>query len=181
MKVVSVNIGKKTMIQMKDKIIETGIVKKPVMGYIFLDYENVKGDTVSDRVHHGGFDKAVYAYSQKHYGFWGKNYDIVNENYGLFGENITFDDLDETSVFIGNTYQCGEVIIEVTEPRQPCYKLGLIFNSQTIVKDFWNSTKSGVYFKVIQRGEVKVGDEFVLIKEEVNNPTIAEVYESKKK
>ncbi len=180
MKIVSVNIGKKTIIQMKNKVVETGIIKKPVAGSIFLDYELVKGDTVSDRVYHGGSDKAVYGYGAQHYEFWQKDYENVRNNHGVFGENITFDTLDETSVRVGNLYQCGDVIIEATKPREPCFKLGLVFNNPSIVRDFWNSTKSGVYFKVIVRGEVKAGDEFILIKEFPKNPSIADVYEIKR-
>lgn len=180
MRVVSVNIGEQRIIQMKNKQVKTGIFKKPVDGAIFLDKELVKGDEVSDRVHHGGINKAVYGYSQQHYAYWNERYDFVKENFGLFGENITFDDLDETTIHVGNVYQCGDVIIEATEPRQPCYKLGLVFDTQKIVKEFWNTTMSGVYFKVLQTGEVKAGAVFELIKEAPDNPTIAEVYASKK-
>lgn len=176
MKVVSVNIGEKRMVPLGGKTIETGIFKTQVDGAIFLDAHHVKGDTIVDRVHHGGLNKAVYGYSLKHYSFWQNKYDFVKTNFGLFGENITFDCLDETKVHVGSVYQCGDVVIEATEPRQPCFKLGLVFKTQKIVKEFRNSTKSGVYFKVLQSGSVQSGDEFVLVKEVIGNPTIAEVY-----
>ena len=181
MKIVSVNIGKKREVLLKGKIIETGIYKTQVNQAIFLDENHVKGDTIVDRVHHGGINQAVYGYSMKHYNFWQKKYDFVKTNFGLFGENITFDCLDETKIYVGNVYQCGEVVIEATEPRQPCFKLGLVFKTQKIVKEFWNSTKSGVYFKVLQKGSVQAGDEFVLVKEAKDNPTIAEVYSNYRK
>lgn len=176
MKIVSVNIGKRREVLLKGKTIETGIFKAQVNEAIFLDAHHVMGDTIVDRVHHGGINKAVYGYSVKHYSFWQKKYHFVQTNFGLFGENITFDCLDETKIYAGNVYQCGDVIIEATEPRQPCFKLGLVFKNQKVVKEFWNSNKSGVYFKVLQNGNVRAGDEFILVKEAKDNPTIAEIY-----
>jgi len=88
--------------------------------------------------------------------------------------------LEETEIFVGNTYKLGEVLLEVTKPREPCYKLGIRFGTQEIVKQFWNSTKCGVYFKVLQTGNVNIGDELILVNKVENSPTIAEVYETKK-
>ncbi len=181
MKIISTNIGHKTVIELKNRTVETGIFKKPVAEAIFLDIENVRGDTISDRTNHGGVDQAVYAYSERHYAYWNNRYDFVQGNYGLFGENLTMDELEETEIKVGSQYRCGEVILEVTKPRQPCYKLGLVFDTPSIIKDFWESTKSGVYFKVLQTGFVKTGDAFELIKEATNSPTIAEVYAEKRK
>ncbi|MFO7674601.1 MAG: MOSC domain-containing protein, partial [Lutibacter sp.] len=87
---------------------------------------------------------------------------------------------EETEIFVGNTYKLGEALLEVTKPREPCYKLGIRIGTQEIVKQFWNSTKCGVYFKVVQTGNVKVGDELILVHKAENSPTIAEVYETKK-
>jgi MOSC domain-containing protein YiiM len=93
---------------------------------------------------------------------------------------ITISNLEETEICVGDTYKLGEVILEVTKPRDPCYKLGLRFGTQKVVKQFWNSTKSGIYFKVLQTGNVKKGDVMVLIKKTPNSPTIAEVYKTQK-
>ncbi|NQY05630.1 MAG: MOSC domain-containing protein [Flavobacteriaceae bacterium] len=180
MKAISVNIGKKTLIQMKHKVVETGIFKKPVED-IFVDTEGVEGDTISDLKVHGGPEQAVYGYSLKHYDYWKEKYAIVKYDYGFFGENITFSDLEEKCIHIGSQYQCGEVILEVTKPRQPCFKLGLVFETNQIILDFWSTTKSGVYFKVIQSGIIKQGATFSLIHEAKENPTIAEVFISKRK
>ena len=179
MKVISVNIATKTIFNVNGKEVESGILKKSVSGPIYLDYENVAGDTVSDRKYHGGVNKAVYGYSYKHYEYWRSLYEFDIVNYGQFGENITFDDLDEREIKAGNIYQCGNVIIEATEPRYPCFKLGLVFNDNKIIKDFKESYRCGVYFKVIQRGEVVSGDVFKLVKENSHAPTIADIYKDK--
>jgi MOSC domain-containing protein YiiM len=176
----SVNIGEKKLVNYKGKIVETGIFKYSVAKPIFLGEEDVENDTVIDRRYHGGIDQAVYGYSLNHYNYWKQLYPELEWEYGMFGENLTISNLEETKINVGDTYKLGEVILEVTKPREPCMKLGLRFGTQKVLKQFWNSTKSGIYFKVLQTGNVKVGDELVLIQKSENTPTIAEVYESKK-
>ena len=180
MKVVSVNLGEKRVVNYKGKSIETGIFKFPVEKPVFLGEEVVVGDAVLDRKHHGGIEKAVYGYSENHYEYWKSLYPDLDWQYGMFGENLTISNLEETEICIGDTYKLGEVILEVTKPREPCYKLGIRFGNQKIVKEFWNSTKCGVYFKVLQTGNVKNGDTMVLSKKTENTPTIAAVYDTKK-
>lgn len=181
MRVISVNISEKKEVNYNGKIIETGIFKFPVEGAIFLGEQDVENDAVIDRRYHGGIEKAVYAYSENHYEYWKKLYPNLNWHYGMFGENLTISNLEETEIYVGSQYKLGETIIEVTKPREPCMKLGLVFGTQKILKQFWNSTKSGIYFKVLQTGEVKAGDELILLKKVENKPSIAEVYETKKK
>lgn len=180
MKIVSVNIGEKRTIQWRNKTVETGIFKFPIDHPIYLDVENVKNDTIVNRKSHGGIDKAVYAYGENNYRYFKELHPDLDWQYGMFGENITVDHLEETQVHIGEIYQLGEAKIQVSKPRQPCFKLGIRFNDQTIVKQFWNSTKCGVYFKVLKQGNVTVGDKLNLLETANNNPTIAEVYHSKK-
>lgn len=180
MKVISVNLGELKVINYKGKIVETGIFKFPVNQPVFLGTEVVKNDAIIDRKHHGGIEKAVYGYSQNHYEYWKELYPNLDWDYGMLGENLTISNLEETEIFVGNTYKLGEVLLEVTKPREPCYKLGIRFGTQEIVKQFWNSTKCGVYFKVLQTGNVCIGDELILVNKAENSPTIAEVYETKK-
>ena len=180
MKVISVNLGEKRTIDYKGTIVETGIFKFPVETSIFLGSEDVQGDAVIDRRYHGGIDKAVYAYSENHYEYWQKLYPDLEWQYGMFGENLTITNLEETEIHVGDKFQLGEVIIEVTKPREPCFKLGIRFGTQSILKPFWNSTKSGVYFKILKTGNVSVGDDLILIEKAINAPTIAQVYETKK-
>jgi len=176
----SVNIGERKTINYKGKIIETGIFKYPVEKSIFLGEEDVENDAVIDRRYHGGIDQAVYGYSENHYEYWKQLYPDLDWKYGMFGENLTISNLEEAILKVGSTYQLGEVILEVTKPRQPCFKLGLVFGTQAILKQFWNSTMSGIYFKVLKTGKVASGDALILIKENENSQTIATVYNTKK-
>ena len=176
----SVNIGEKKSINYKGKIVETGIFKSPVSEPIFLGKEDVVNDAVIDRRYHGGTEKAVYAYSENHYAFWKELYPDLDWHFGMFGENLTISNLEETEIYVGSQYKLGETIIEVTKPREPCMKLGLVFGTQQILKQFWNSTKSGIYFKVIETGNVSAGDKLVLLKEAKIKLSIADVYETKK-
>ncbi|MCB0474824.1 MAG: MOSC domain-containing protein [Flavobacteriaceae bacterium] len=180
MKVVSVNTGEKTLIKWKRKTVETGIFKRPSESPIFLGKEDVVNDTVIDRRYHGGIEKAVYAYNEDHYEFWRNLYPALNWDFGMFGENLTVSGLDETAIRKGNIYRLGDAIIEVTKPREPCYKLGIRFNDQGVLRTFWNSTMSGVYFKVLQTGLVAKGDEMILLEEKIDNETIAGIYALKR-
>ena len=180
MKVMSVNIGKKKSINYKGRVIETGIFKLPVKHPIFLDIEDVENDVVVDRRYHGGIDQAVYGYSEDHYKYWKGLYPNLDWEYGMFGENLTISNLEETEIHVGSIYKLGETILEVTKPREPCMKLGLRFGTQKILKQFWNETKSGIYFKILKTGNVEIGDELTLNYNSETSPTISEVYKSKK-
>jgi len=180
MKIVATNIGERKEIDWKGKPVTTGIFKFPVETPIFLDVEKVKDDAICDRKYHGGIDQAVYVYSENHYAYWKELYPNLDWNYGMFGENLTVSDLEESQLHVGDTFKVGEVIIEVTKPRQPCMKLGVRFNDMKIVKQFWQQNLPGVYFKILQTGSVKSGDKFEQIKSYPQNPTIEEVYKSKR-
>lgn len=181
MKVISVNIGKKQTVIWKGKTYETGIYKYPVEDTIFLGKEDVVNDDVIDRKHHGGTNQAVYVYGKNHYAYWQNLYPNLEFNYGMFGENLTISNLDEEEIYIGNIYQLGEAKIQVTKPRQPCVKLGIRFQDVKAIKQFWNTTKSGVYFKVLETGKVAKNDVLILLEKGKNTLTIAEVYNSKRK
>ena len=176
MKIVATNIGEKKEIDWKGKIVTTGIFKYPVAKPIFLDTEEVTGDEITDRKHHGGILQAIYGYSLKHYDYFKPLYPNLVWQSGMFGENLTVDDLDETKLHQGDTFEVGGAILEVTVQRNPCYKLGVRFNDMKIVKQFWKTTMCGVYFKVLQTGYVKAGDEFIQLKSCPQNPTIADLY-----
>ena len=180
MKIVSTNLGERKIVTYKNKTVETGIFKYPVDVPVFLDEESVKGDEISDKKHHGGVNQAVYAYSLKHYNFFKPYYPELDWELGIFGENITIDNINEEEIHVGDTFKVGETILEATLQRNPCYKLGIRFNNMKIVKQFWNTTMCGVYFKVIQSGNVTTGDTFELIKKCPENPTIADLYIAKR-
>ena len=157
-------LSEKKSINYKGRVIETGIFKFPVKHPIFLDIEDVRNDDVIDRRYHGGIDKDVYGYSENHYKNWKGLYQKLDWGYGMFGENLTISNLEETELQVGDTYQLGEALIEVSQPRQPCMKLGIRFGTQKILKQFWLSNKRGIYFKIVQVRNVKVGDEVILEK-----------------
>ena len=180
MKIISVNIGAPKTLRWKNKKITTGIFKKPLARPIILGLKDVKGDNVMDRRYHGGINKAVYAYGFNHYNYWQALYPYLEFNYGMFGENLTIDFLDEKQIHIGDIFKLGTAKIEVAGPREPCYKLGIRFNDIKVVKQFWDNTKCGVYFKVLQVGKVQVGDELINIVQHKENSTIADVYNGAK-
>lgn len=180
MKIISTNIGKRQEIDWKGKLVTTGIFKFSVDTSIFLDTEDVKGDEISDRENHGGVLQAIYGYSLKHYNYFKPLYPNLDWQLGMFGENLTVDELDETKIHCRDTFKIGEAILEATLQRNPCMKLGIRFNDMKIVKQFWKTTFCGVYFKVIQTGNVKVGDAFIQIKNCPENPTIADLYVAKR-
>ena len=181
MKIISTNIGDKKEIFWKKKKVTTGIFKYPTNTPIFLNVEEVNGDEISDRKYHGGINQAVYAYSLKHYDYWKPLYPDLDWNYGMFGENLTIDDIEETKIHAGDTFTVGDTILEATLQRSPCFKLGIRFNNMKIVKQFWNSTMCGVYFKVLQTGTVQSGDVFQQIKSCPENPTIADLLIQRKR
>jgi len=176
MQVVSTNVGKVKVINYQGKLVKTGIYKYPVTKGIYLEAVDVKGDAVVDRCLHGGIDKACYLYSYDVYDYWKKLHPDLDWDYGMFGENLTVKGLDEKQIHIGAQYKIGEAIIEVSQPRQPCFKFGIRMGTQTILKQFVNTTYSGFYIRVLQRGFVKSGDLLECVKPEQNAPTIADAF-----
>ncbi|MDP6908190.1 MAG: MOSC domain-containing protein, partial [Flavobacteriales bacterium] len=132
---------------------------------------------VMDREHHGGLDKAVYAYGLNRYAHWKRKFPNADWKIGMFGENLTIDELDESKMLVGSIYKVGEAQVQVCQPRQPCFKLGIRFHTQAVLKQFVNSPYPGVYFRVLKPGKVGTGDIFQLLKEEKDSPSIAEVFQ----
>lgn len=172
----STNIAEPTIIEWNGKQHLTGIYKKPVDSGIMLESEDVKGDHVIDRRYHGGIDKACYLYSADHYSFWKEKYPNQDWQWGMFGENLTVVGLDESVVRIGDEYKVGEAVVQVSQPRQPCYKLGVRFGTQDVVRDFWQSPFPGVYVRVLKPGMVKPNDEMKLISTDENAMNLSEVF-----
>ena len=136
MKIISTNIAQPTTFTWNGKEITTGIYKTPTDAPIFLGKEDVKGDVVSDRKVHGGEFKACYLFSLNHYDYWKNLYPNLEWTYGMFGENITVKDLDESQLFIGDIYKLGNALVQITQPREPCFKLAHKFGSNTVLKQF---------------------------------------------
>lgn len=175
MKLISLNTGLPREVEWKGDAVITGIFKEPVKGPVMLRTLNLDGDQQADLSVHGGVSKAVYAYPQEHYGFWKKELPDMNLPYGMFGENFTTEGLFEDRLNLGDRFRVGEAEIMVTEPRMPCYKLGVKFGRADMVKRFLVSRRTGFYFAVLREGEVRAGDTLELLSRDGNNITVAEV------
>tara|TARA_R110002050_G_scaffold74772_3_gene160083 strand:+ start:5531 stop:6175 length:645 start_codon:yes stop_codon:yes gene_type:complete len=171
LKITSTNIAKPTTIIWNGKEVTTGIYKTPTTNSIFLGESDVKNDEVTDRKHHGGEFKACYLFSENQYDYWKNLYPNLDWNWGMFGENITVNGLDETKLCIGDIYRVGEALIQITQPREPCFKLGVKFGNQNVLKQFIEYGFSGTYVRVLESGFVKTGDTFKLVEQAKNSLT----------
>ena len=121
-------------------------------------------------------NKACYLYGENHYPFWKEHYPNLNWSYGMFGENLTVEELDETKINIGDTYKVGTALVQVCQPRQPCFKLGIKFQDPGVLKRFIASAYSGIYLRVLEEGKVKKGDVLELMHREGNGLTVSDVF-----
>jgi len=176
MQIISTNIAEPTTIEWRGQKVETGIYKYAVENPIFLGSEDVTNDHVIDRRYHGGLDKACYLYSADHYPFWQMKYPNQDWKWGMFGENLTVSGLNESEIRIGDRFQIGEVVVQVTQPRQPCFKLGVRFGDQSVVADFWTLPYPGVYVRVLSQGEVKAGDKMILLDRNSESLSVSQVF-----
>ena len=173
-RIVSVNVGSVELLgRIRGKSVRTGFVKKPVSGSVKVGRLNLEGDRQADLTVHGGVDKAVYAYPSEHYPYWVKEYPKMEMPWGSFGENFTTEGLLEAEVHVGDRFMMGSAEFAVTQPRFPCYKLGLRFGTQAILKTFLDSERSGYYLKVLREGNVKAGDAIRTVEVNENSLTIA--------
>jgi len=136
---------------------------------------NLDGDRQADLTVHGGRSKAVYVYPSEHYSFWRQELPGVELPCGMFGENFTVEGFDESNVNIGDRFRVGSTEVTVTEPRMPCYKLGIKFGRADILKRFLASGRTGFYLSVQREGEVEAGDDIELIERDENNVTVADI------
>lgn len=176
MKVLSVNISQPKTIVVNGKEEQTGYFKTAINEPIYLEKKGVRNDSVVDKIHHGGEDKACYLYGYNHYPFWTEKYPVADTAFGLLGENITVESLNEAALKIGAILQIGEAEIQVTQPRQPCYKMGVRFNNQQIVKEFRMATFPGIYVRVLKEGKVSKGDKITIIDNPQNELSVVEVF-----
>ncbi len=175
MKILSVNVGLPRELTWQGKLVTTGIFKEPVKGPVMLRTLNLDGDGQADLTVHGGVSKAVYAYPSEHYAYWRTELPDVDLPWGMFGENFTTEGLREEAVYIGDRFRIGEAEVMVTEPRMPCYKLGIKFGRADIIKRFLASRRSGFYFAVDREGMVGVGNSIELIGHEQQEISVADI------
>ncbi len=175
MKVISLNVSLPKTVEFRGNQVSTGIYNEPVDKRLKVRTLNIEGDEQADLTVHGGIDKAVYAYPSEHYPYWKDHYPNLTMDWGMFGENFTTEGLLEDQANIGDEYQIGSAKFAVTQPRMPCYKLAIKFGAGDIIKKLFASAKCGIYFKVLEEGEVGAGDEIKLVKRDENNVTIRDM------
>jgi len=147
-----------------------------VPGRVRVTKLNVEGDQQSDLAVHGGINKAVYVYPSEYYAFWRKELPGADLPWGMFGENFTTEgSLDDQSVFIGDRFRVGSAEFVVTQPRMPCFKLGIRFGRPDIIKRFLHSGRAGFYLAVRKEGEVAAGDSIELLARDQSGITVAEI------
>src|SRR6266513_4115546 len=175
MKILSLNVGLPREVTWQGKLVTTGIFKEPVNGPVMLRTLNLDGDRQADLSVHGGISKAVYGYPSEHYEFWRRELPEMELPYGMFGENFTTQGLFEDKLNVGDRFCVGKAELMVTEPRLPCYKLGIKFGRADIIKRFLQSRRTGFYFAVMKEGEVKAGDEIELLSRDENDIAISDI------
>lgn len=167
MKLLSIQVGLPREVQWQRRTVSTGIFKEPVKGPVMMRTLNLDGDRQADLTVHGGTHKAVYVYPSEHYAFWGGGLP-----WGSFGENFTTEGLLEDRVHLGDRFRIGEAEVVVSQPRMPCFKLGIKFGDPAIVNRFLESRRSGFYLAVLREGWVEAGDSVELLGEDPNRVTV---------
>src|SRR6266705_6130608 len=173
MKLLSVNVGLPREIEWKEKIVRTSIFKAPVLGRVRVAKLNLEGDQQSDLTVHGGVDKAAYAYPFEHYPFWRREFPGMDLSWGVFGENFTTAGLLEETLHIGDRLRVGSAEFVVTQPRMPCFKLGIRFNRSDMVKRFLQSGRTGFYFAVLKEGQIAAGNSIDFVASEKRGVTVS--------
>ena len=175
MQVLSVNVGGPREVEWRGERVRTSIWKTPVPGRVAVGRTNLAGDEQSDLRVHGGAEKAVYVYPDEHYAFWRAELPGVELDFGAFGETLTSAGLLESEVSIGDRLRIGSAEFQVTQPRVPCFKLGLRFGRPELVKLFLRAGRSGFYLSVLCEGELGAGDAIERIPVATSSLSVAEV------
>ncbi len=176
MKIVSVNVGLPREVTWKDKKVMTGIFKEPVKSRVLMRTLNLDGDGQADLSVHGGPSKAVYAYPSEHYPYWRDELPGMPLPWASFGENLTVEGMLEKEINIGDRFRVGSAEVMVTEPRMPCFKLGIRFGRDDIIKRFLRSARTGFYFAVLREGEVGAGDPIEPLSRGQGDVTVSDIW-----
>ena len=189
MKIISINTARVTPFNvigfaLQDTVM-SGICKKSVSGAAQVVITGIAGDEQADPSVHGGLDKAVYLYPHEHYAYWQQQREQATGKSellepGMFGENLTTEGILESDLWVGDRLQIGEVLLEVTEPREPCFKFAARMGYAAVVKQMVQSGYSGTYLKVVQTGSIKAGDAITLLPG-VREVSIASIIDRRRK
>ena len=175
MKIISVNVGLPRLVEYNGEPVATAIYKNPVEGKVRVNPLNLAGDAQADLSVHGGVSKSVYAYPFEHYEFWQNEYPDKDLPVAIFGENLTTEGVLETEICAGDKIRVGTAEFIVTEPRFPCFKLGIRFGRKDILRRFQKSRRSGFYLSVAKTGELEAGDRIEFLERDSNHVTIEEL------
>lgn len=159
MRLATICVAQPTYVRDGKEMVRTGIFKQPVAGPVRAGRTNLEGDGQADLENHGGEHMAVYAYSADHYAWWRQQLGRDELAHGSFGENLTIEGLDESQVCLGDEWRIGGARFAVTQPRVPCFKLGLRLGDPKVPKRFAKSLRTGCYLMVLEEGAVEAGDE----------------------
>ena len=171
----SIQVGRPKIVMRDGEPVSTAIFKAPVTGRVKLQTLNLEGDRQADLSVHGGPSKAVYVYPVEHYDYWRTELPEMDLPWGMFGENFTTQGLHESEINIGDKFQIGSSIVMVTEPRMPCYKLGIRFGRSDIIKRFLASERTGFYLSVIQEGEVGAADPIKIVEQAQESVRVSDI------
>src|SRR5690554_2384373 len=180
--VLSINVGKPQEYMYQDKLVSTAIWKSAIDEPVMLSSTNIAGDGQADLINHGGLDKAVMVYSYEHYGYWEQHLQ-QKLAYGAFGENVTIEGLTEHDVCIGDTFQWGEAIVQISQPRYPCYKLSIRHGLPEIPQLVLDTGFTGYYVRVLKPGIVSKDAPFQQLEKHsmgVSVSTVSEAFKDKR-
>jgi len=175
MELLSVNISPPKEVVHGGKTVTTGIFKVPADGRVMLRRLNLDGDGQADLVGHGGIYKAAYAYSVENYDYWERELGRTHFTFGQFGENLTVEGMLEDEIHVGDVFRAGGALVEVTQPRVPCYKLGVKMGLRGFEKMFLASCRVGFYLRVVEEGEVGAGDDLDRIRTDPERMTVRQI------
>jgi MOSC domain-containing protein YiiM len=178
MTLLSVNVALPAETPHGDSTVVTGIFKRPVAGAVAVRKLNLDGDGQADLVHHGGESKAVYAYSLEHYDYWREALGRYDLAHGTFGENLTIAGLDEVTLCVGDQLGIGDALFTITQPRVPCFKLGIRLGDKNMPKLFAESLRTGVYLRVLREGSVAAGDAVHVVSRDPHRLSIRSLFDA---
>lgn len=173
--ILSINSAAPRTLVFNNQEVATGIFKEPVTGSVRIGEQGLSGDTIVDTRVHGGLDQAVYLYHKEDYDWWAQQLGRPLPN-GIFGENLTLEGMDEVNWVIGDRLRINDVLLEITAPRTPCFKLGVRMEDPRFIKQFVKANRPGAYARVLNPGSVSVGDTIEVSRTPEDHASVKEVF-----
>ena len=177
-KLISIQVGRiksygdKQSKEFLEKYWESASVKEVANGKVFVGKTGLEGDEVADKIHHGGLEKAVFANSYENYGEWAKFLGLNSVPFGALGENLTISGLHESSVCLGDIHKIGSVVLQVSQPRKPCWKIAARWSNKKFTNEIYTTGLTGWYYRVVDEGFVEAGDEVTVVSQDESNVSI---------